>query len=406
MLIAQYKKPLIAGGLLAAGTAALAVIPQSNNIIPLLICTATALAVAKVAKVDDRINATGLIPAAKKTNENQVIEVLESLGLKGCELVKTHHGKILMRHIIKVPRGKLPALNNTDIARNLGVQSVTINPNAGNGCIAIELPAPKRTIISFEAIIKSKAWIDAAKGKALPVLLGEDVDGSLLVIDLATQPHMLIAGTTGSGKSVALNTALLSLLSVNPLLDLILIDPKQVELAVYNKSRFCREPVITDMEIAAQKLAEVVDVMERRYSLMAAAGVKNIAGYNKTADEKLQHIVVVVDEFADMMMMVGKEVEELIARIGQKARAAGIHLVLATQRPSVDVITGLIKSNIPTRLALKVAGRINSEIIIGQGGAENLLGNGDGLAQIKDSATPLRFHGAYCPDDDVKRWVI
>ena len=405
-MLIQHKRLLIAGGLLTGGVAALALAPQSSNLLSLVVCTAAAFAVAKVAKVGNQDDAAGLIPADQKLDESPVIEVLESLGLRGCELIKTHHGKVLMRHIIKVPRGKLPALNNVDLARNLGVQSVTINPNAGSGCIAIEMPAPKRVTIDFEAVIKSKAWVEAAKGKALPMLLGEDVDGNLLVIDLATQPHMLIAGTTGSGKSVALNTALLSLLSVKPLLELILIDPKQVELAAYNKSRFCHEPVITDMEIAAQKLADVVDIMEHRYSLMAAAGVKNIAGYNKTAPEKLPYIVVVIDEFADMMMVTGKDVEQLIARIGQKARAAGIHLIIATQRPSADVITGIIKSNIPTRIALKVAGRINSEIIIGQGGAEYLLGNGDGLAQIKDSATPLRFHGAYCPDDDVSTWVV
>ncbi|MFM7012666.1 MAG: FtsK/SpoIIIE domain-containing protein, partial [Betaproteobacteria bacterium] len=231
-------------------------------------------------------------------------------------------------------------------------------------------------------------------------------DGNLLVIDLATQPHMLIAGATRTGKSVALNTALLSLMSTSPLLELILIDPKQVELAAYNTSRFCREAVITDMTAAAERLAEVIDIMERRYSLMAAVGVKNIAGYNKVSTDKLPYIVVVIDEFADMIMMAGKEVEELIARLGQKARAAGIHLIIATQRPSADVITGVIKANIMTRIAFKVAGRINSEIIIGQSGAENLLGHGDGLAQIKDSATPLRFHGAFCPDDDITKWVI
>ena len=197
-MLIQYKKPLIAGGLLTGGVAALALAPQSSNLLSLVVCTAAAFAVAKVAKVGDKNDAAGLIPVETKPDENPVIEVLDSLGLKGCELIKTHHGKVLMRHIVKVPRGKLPAINNTDLARNLGVQSVTINPNAGSGCIAIEMPAPKRVTIDFEAVIKSKAWTEAAKGKSLPMLLGEDVDGDLLVIDLATQPHMLIAGTTGS----------------------------------------------------------------------------------------------------------------------------------------------------------------------------------------------------------------
>ena len=276
----------------------------------------------------------------------------------------------------------------------------------------------------------------------LTLALGNDISGTPMVADLAKMPHLLVAGTTGSGKSVGINVMLLSLLYKSGPEDvrLILVDPKMLELSVYEGIPHLLTPVITDMKDAARGLRWCVGEMERRYKLMAALGVRNLSGYNKkVADaaaagnpipnplwqpdenaslfaeegevpvapmlEKLPYIVVVIDEFADMMMIVGKKVEQLIARIAQKARAAGIHLILATQRPSVDVITGLIKANVPSRIAFQVSSKIDSRTILDQGGAEQLLGHGDMLYLPPGTSVPIRVHGAFVDDHEVHKVV-
>ncbi|HEX7370405.1 MAG TPA: FtsK/SpoIIIE domain-containing protein, partial [Rhodanobacteraceae bacterium] len=269
----------------------------------------------------------------------------------------------------------------------------------------------------------------------LTLALGKGIGGRPVVVDLAKMPHLLVAGTTGSGKSVAVNAMILSLLykSSAEQVRLIMIDPKMLELSVYEGIPHLLAPVVTDMKEAANALRWCVGEMERRYKLMAAVGVRNLAGYNKKVRDAeaagqpmldplfkpnpddptaapeplhaLPHIVVIIDEFADMMMIVGKKVEELIARLAQKARAAGVHLILATQRPSVDVITGLIKANIPTRIAFQVSSKIDSRTILDQSGAETLLGNGDMLYLPPGTATPERVHGAFVGDEDVHKVV-
>ena len=258
----------------------------------------------------------------------------------------------------------------------------------------------------------------------LTLALGKDIAGVPVMADIGKMPHLLVAGTTGSGKSVSINAMLLSMLyKATPAeLRLILVDPKMLELAVYDGIPHLLTPVVTDMKDAAQALNWCVAEMERRYQLMAALGVRNLGGYNKRIDAaeqagetlasplpendgaplaRLPYIVVVIDEFADMMMIVGKKVEQLIARIAQKARAAGIHLLLATQRPSVDVITGLIKANIPARVAFQVSSKIDSRTILDQGGAEQLLGHGDMLFLPPGTSMPMRVHGAFVSDDEV-----
>jgi S-DNA-T family DNA segregation ATPase FtsK/SpoIIIE len=294
--------------------------------------------------------------------------------------------------------------------------------------MALELPNAKRQTIRLAEILGSQAYNDAAS--QLTLGLGKDIVGAPVVADLAKMPHCLVAGTTGSGKSVGINAMILSLLYKAEARDvrLILIDPKMLELSVYEGIPHLLCPVVTDMKQAANALNWCVAEMERRYKLMSKLGVRNLAGYNrKIADaaergepignpfsltpeqpeplDRLPHIVVVIDELADLMMVVGKKIEELIARLAQKARASGIHLILATQRPSVDVITGLIKANIPTRIAFQVASKIDSRTILDQMGAEALLGQGDMLYLASGTGLPVRVHGAFVSDDEVHRVV-
>lgn len=318
-----------------------------------------------------------------------------------------------------------------DLARSLSVISVrVVEVIPGKSVIGLELPNPHREIVGLKEVIASDAFKNAHS--SLTVALGKDIAGHSVVVDLAKMPHLLVAGTTGSGKSVSLNAMLLSLLykSTPEQLRLILIDPKMLELAVYDAIPHLLVPVVTDMKNAASALRWCVMEMERRYKLMASLGVRNITGYNTKVkeaaeqgkplpdpfsprDEKgelryleaLPKIVVLADEFADMMHVVGKQVETLIARIAQKARAAGIHLILATQRPSVDVITGLIKANIPTRMAFQVSSKIDSRTILDQQGAEQLLGHGDMLYLAPGAGVPVRVHGAFVSDEEVHRVV-
>jgi S-DNA-T family DNA segregation ATPase FtsK/SpoIIIE len=316
-----------------------------------------------------------------------------------------------------------------DLARALSVVSIRlVETIPGKSCMGLELPNPRRQMVKLVEILSSATYNDTSG--VLTLALGKDIAGKPVVADLARMPHLLVAGTTGSGKSVAVNAMILSLLyKAEPKqVRLILIDPKMLELSMYEGIPHLLAPVVTDMKLAPNALNWCVGEMERRYKLMSVFGVRNLAGYNaKVAEarkagkplgnpfsltpeapeplDEMPSIVVVVDELADLMMVTGKKIEELIARIAQKARAAGIHLILATQRPSVDVITGLIKANIPSRIAFQVASKIDSRTILDQMGAEALLGQGDMLYMPPGTGYPLRVHGAFVSDGEVHRVV-
>lgn len=354
------------------------------------------------------------------------------------EVVAVHPGPVITRFELQPAAGtkasKVVALSK-DLARALSVVSVRIvEVIPGKPTMGLEIPNEQREIVSFSEIIASEAYDKSTS--PLTLALGKGISGQAEVADLAKMPHLLVAGTTGAGKSVAVNAMLLSLLykSTPQQARLILIDPKMLELSVYDGIPHLLAPVVTDMKEAANGLRWAVGEMERRYRLMSAMGVRNMAGFNRKIQdaidagtpltdplykpeehfdteapppelETLPFIVIVVDEFADMMMVVGKKVEELIARLAQKARAAGIHLILATQRPSVDVITGLIKANIPSRIAFQVSSKIDSRTILDQMGAEQLLGHGDMLYLPSGKPHPTRIHGAFVSDQEVHRVV-
>ncbi|MDR6214535.1 DNA translocase FtsK 4TM domain-containing protein [Paracidovorax wautersii] len=316
-----------------------------------------------------------------------------------------------------------------DLARSLSLVSIrVIETIPGKNFMALELPNAKRQSIRLSEILGSHIYHEAKS--MLTMGLGKDIVGNPVVADLAKMPHVLVAGTTGSGKSVGINAMILSLLYKAEARDvrLMMIDPKMLEMSVYEGIPHLLCPVVTDMKQAAHGLNWCVAEMERRYKLMSKLGVRNLAGYNTKIDdakareefiynpfsltpeepeplERLPHIVVIIDELADLMMVVGKKIEELIARLAQKARAAGIHLILATQRPSVDVITGLIKANIPTRIAFSVGSKIDSRTILDQMGAEALLGMGDMLYMASGTGLPIRVHGAFVSDEEVHRVV-
>jgi S-DNA-T family DNA segregation ATPase FtsK/SpoIIIE len=350
------------------------------------------------------------------------------------DVVAVYPGPVVTRFELKLAPGtKVSAISNLskDLARTLSVTSVRIvDVIPGKSVIGLEIPNTKRQIVRLRDLIKSNSYANAKS--PVTIVLGKDISGHPVVVDLAKMPHLLVAGTTGSGKSVGLNAMLLSFLykSSSEKLRMILIDPKMLELSVYDDIPHLLTPVITDMREAAGALRWCVAEMERRYKLMSILGVRNIAGYNEKVDkankegsplldplfmgedgqeapplENLPAIVVVADEYADMIMVLGKKVEQLIARLAQKARAAGIHLVLATQRPSVNVVTGLIKANIPTRIAFQVSSRIDSRTVLDQQGAEQLLGHGDMLYLPPGTGVPVRVHGAYVSDDEVHRVV-
>ena len=355
------------------------------------------------------------------------------------EVVEVHPGPVITRFELRpAPGVKVAQISHLakDLARALSAVSVrVVEIIPGKSTMGLEIPNESREIVTLGEIIKSKAYDDMASPIAL--VLGKDIGGNPVVADLARMPHLLVGGTTGSGKSTAVNAMVLSLLykSSAEQVRLIMIDPKMLELSVYEGIPHLLAPVVTDMKQAANALRWCVAEMERRYQLMAAAGVRNLAGFNRKvkdlADagtpmrdplemkrlppdgdpdtvpvlEPLPFIVVIVDELADLMMIVGKKVEELIARLAQKARASGIHLILATQRPSVDVITGLIKANIPTRIAFQVSAKVDSRTILDQSGAEALLGHGDMLFLQPGTSLPVRVHGAFVSDQEVHRVV-
>lgn len=370
---------------------------------------------------------------ALKAISQQVEMKLQDFNIDA-EVVSVHPGPIITRFEIQPSAGtKSSQISNLakDLARSLSAISVrVVEVIPGKTTIGIEIPNEHREIVRLSEIISSKVFADAKS--PLTLALGKDISGVAAVADLAKMPHLLVAGTTGSGKSVALNTMILSLLYNSTPSDvrMIMIDPKMLELSIYDGIPHLLAPVVIDMKEAANALRWCVAEMDQRYLLMSKLKVRNIVGFNKKVEDAIKagepikdplhpkdselpvadlqplpYIVVVVDELADMMMLVGKKVEELIARLAQKARASGIHLVLATQRPSVDVLTGLIKSNIPTRIAFQVSSRVDSRTILDQMGAEQLLGHGDMLYLPPGTAIPSRIHGAFVDDHEVTNVV-
>lgn len=343
---------------------------------------------------------------------------LEEFGVKA-KVVEILPGPVITRFELKPDTGvKGVQIMNLlrDLSRALSVTSIRVLETiAGKTTMGLEIPNAERDLVSLQEVLSSPAYI--GNSSPLAIALGKDIAGETFVSDLAEMPHLLVAGTTGSGKSVQINAMILSLLyKAGPdKVRLILIDPKVVELAPFDDLPHLLAPVVTDMNLVPTALSWCVAEMERRYQLMARLGVRNLAGLNEAiakgasdpdGDEELEQmpkIVVVVDELADLMAVAGKKVEQLICRLAQKARAAGIHLILATQRPSVDVITGLIKANVPSRIAFKVSSRIDSRTILDQGGAESLLGKGDMLFLAPGSPEVVRVHGAFVSDDEVRK---
>lgn len=370
-------------------------------------------------------------PEELESTSRLIERKLQEFGVK-VKVVAAYPGPVITRYEIEPAVGvKGSQIINLvrDLARALTVARIrVVETIPGKTVMGLEIPNPKRQIVRLHEILASKVYAD--KKSSLTIALGKDISGRPVVADLAKMPHALVAGTTGSGKSVAINAIILSLIYKSPpeAVRLILIDPKMLELSVYDGVPHLLTPVVTDMRDAANALNWCVAEMERRYKLMSALGVRNLAGYNQkvraaikdeapltnpliqTPDtteflEEMPMIVVVIDELSDLMMIVGKKVEKLIARLAQKARAAGIHLLLATQRPSVDVITGLIKANIPTRVAFQVSSKIDSRTILDQMGAEALLGQGDMLYLPPGSGYPQRVHGAFVADHEVHKVV-
>ena len=373
---------------------------------------------------------------------SRLVEIkLRDFGIE-VEVVAVQPGPVITRFELRpAPGVKVSQISNLakDLARALSAISVrVVEIIPGKSVVGLEIPNEKREIVTLGEIIKSKPYDGV--GSPLALALGKDIGGVPIVADLARMPHLLIAGTTGSGKSVGINAMVLSLVykATPEHVRMIMIDPKMLELSVYEGIPHLLAPVVTDMKQAANALRWCVAEMERRYQLMAALGVRNIGGFNRKVKDaaeagkpikdpirmqkiaqgvpgvlaedvpeltSLPFIVVIIDELADLMMIVGKKVEELIARLAQKARASGIHLILATQRPSVDVITGLIKANIPTRIAFQVSAKVDSRTILDQSGAESLLGHGDMLYLPPGTSIPTRVHGAFVSDQEVHRVV-
>jgi S-DNA-T family DNA segregation ATPase FtsK/SpoIIIE len=373
---------------------------------------------------------------------SRLVEIkLRDFGIE-VEVVAVQPGPVITRFELRpAPGVKVSQISNLskDLARALSAISVrVVEVIPGKSVVGLEIPNEKREIVTLGEIIKSKPYDEV--GSPLALALGKDIGGVPVVADLARMPHLLIAGTTGSGKSVGINAMVLSLVykATPEHVRMIMIDPKMLELSVYEGTPHLLSPVVTDMKQAANALRWCVAEMERRYQLMSALGVRNIGGFNRKVKDaadagkpikdpirmqkiaqgvpgiveedvpeltSLPFIVVIIDELADLMMIVGKKVEELIARLAQKARASGIHLILATQRPSVDVITGLIKANIPTRIAFQVSAKVDSRTILDQSGAESLLGHGDMLYLPPGTSIPTRVHGAFVSDQEVHRVV-
>ena len=398
----------------------LAVVGQSGSSLPQVGLLDTAL-----------LRQEGVASETLEMTSRLIEKKLKDFGVE-VRVVAAAPGPVITRYEIEPATGVKGSQVVTlakDLARALSLVSIrVIETIPGKNYMALELPNARRQMIKLSEILGSKVYHDATS--PLTMGLGKDIAGNAVVADLAKMPHCLVAGTTGSGKSVGINAMILSLLYKADARDvrLLLIDPKMLEMSVYEGIPHLLAPVVTDMRQAAHGLNWCVAEMEKRYKLMSKLGVRNLAGYNAKIDEanaseefiynpfsltpdepepleRLPYIVVVIDELADLMMVVGKKIEELIARLAQKARAAGIHLILATQRPSVDVITGLIKANIPTRLSFQVSSKIDSRTILDQMGAEALLGMGDMLYMPSGTGYPIRVHGAFVSDEEVHRVV-
>ena len=386
----------------------------------------------QVALLDDALLRQETVsPETLEMTSRMIEKKLKDFGVE-VRVVLAQPGPVITRYEIEPATGvkgsQIVGLAK-DLARSLSLVSIrVVETIPGKNYMALELPNAKRQSIRLSEILGSQVYNDAKS--LLTMGLGKDIIGKPIVADLAKMPHVLVAGTTGSGKSVGINAMILSLLYKAEARDvrLLMIDPKMLEMSVYEGIPHLLAPVVTDMRQAAHGLNWCVAEMEKRYKLMSKMGVRNLAGFNAKLDEatangtfiynpfsltpedpeplqRLPHIVVVIDELADLMMVVGKKIEELIARLAQKARAAGIHLILATQRPSVDVITGLIKANIPTRIAFQVSSKIDSRTILDQMGAEALLGMGDMLYMPSGTGLPIRVHGAFVSDEEVHRVV-
>ncbi len=385
---------------------------------------------------DNAPKVKGYSEAALEDMSRQLETILADFNVDA-QVTDVHPGPVITRFELQpAPGVKVSRISGLakDLARALSVTSVrVVEIIPGKSVIGLEIPNEEREMVLLHSVLASDAYEHS--GSPLTMVLGKDISGQPVVANLARMPHLLVAGTTGSGKSVAVNVMILSMLfKAKPEeVRLIMIDPKMLELSIYEGIPHLLTPVVTDMKEAANALRWCVAEMERRYKLMSLMGVRNLAGFNQKiaeahedgayivdplwqaanalegeeppALEALPYIVIVIDELADMMMIVGKKVEELIARLAQKARAAGLHLILATQRPSVDVITGLIKANIPTRIAFQVSSKIDSRTIIDQGGAESLLGNGDMLYLPPGTGLPMRAHGAFVSDQEVHNVV-
>ena len=377
------------------------------------------------------IRVDSVTPESLEMTSRMIEKKLRDFGVE-VRVVAASPGPVITRYEIEPATGVKGAQVvglAKDLARSLSLVSIrVVETIPGRTTMALELPNAKRQMIRLAEILGSQIYHDA--GSQLTMGLGKDIVGAPMVVDLAKMPHCLVAGTTGSGKSVGINAMILSLLYKAEARDvrLILIDPKMLEMSMYEGIPHLLCPVVTDMKQAANALNWCVGEMERRYKLMSKMGVRNLAGYNKKLDDakargelipnpfsltpeapepldRLPFVVIVIDELADLMMVIGKKIEELIARLAQKARASGIHLILATQRPSVDVITGLIKANIPTRLSFQVSSKIDSRTILDQMGAEALLGQGDMLYLTPGGGLPVRVHGAFVSDEEVHRVV-
>ncbi|MGQ0802005.1 MAG: DNA translocase FtsK [Pseudomarimonas sp.] len=409
---------------------------QREQQIPLFQSVSTSSALPPLSLLDDpKSQPKGYSEEALATLSRQIEFKLKDFRIEA-QVVGVYPGPVITRFEMEPAAGvkgsQISSLDK-DIARGLSVKSVrVVDVIPGKSVIGMEIPNANREMIFLSEILRSKEYDKV--NSPLALALGKDIGGRPTVVDLGRMPHLLVAGTTGSGKSVALNAMVLSLLYKATAEDvrMLMIDPKMLELSVYEGIPHLLAPVVTDMKEAANGLRWCVAEMERRYKLLSMVGVRNLAGFNRkvkdAADaghplldplfvpnpaldeaprelETLPYLVVIIDEFADMMMIVGKKVEELIARLAQKARAAGIHLILATQRPSVDVITGLIKANIPTRIAFQVSSKIDSRTILDQSGAETLLGHGDMLYMPPGTAMPERVHGAFVSDEEVHRVV-
>jgi S-DNA-T family DNA segregation ATPase FtsK/SpoIIIE len=380
---------------------------------------------------DPLVRQDTVAPETLEMTSRMIEKKLKDFGVE-VRVVAASPGPVITRYEIEPATGVKGSqvLNLAkDLARSLSLVSIrVVETIPGKNFMALELPNAKRQSIRLSEILGSDVYNESKS--MLTMGLGKDIVGNPIVADLAKMPHVLVAGTTGSGKSVGINAMILSLLYKAEARDvrLLMIDPKMLEMSVYEGIPHLLAPVVTDMRQAAHGLNWCVGEMEKRYKLMSKLGVRNLAGYNAKIDEaaareefiynpfsltpeqpeplqRLPHIVVVIDELADLMMVVGKKIEELIARLAQKARAAGIHLILATQRPSVDVITGLIKANIPTRIAFSVGSKIDSRTILDQMGAEALLGMGDMLYMASGTGFPVRVHGAFVSDEEVHRVV-